>query len=622
MQALISNDDYNTRVPQWQKVRDVLSGHDAVKQRGTVHLPMLTSQSENNGDGYADYKMRAEFFEAGRPTQQGFVGTIMRIPAAIEGVPDTVIADDLNSIGRKGESLEHVTAEVLRELTGVGRCAILVDKIADASAADVPPYLAVIKAESVVHWEEGVRNGIRVPVMIAIQEDYRVTKDNDPLGIRTDTKQQLRVLRLGFPDDETVAMAATDAFAGYEGEDIEAGSAFAGRPTDAEVYWQEIWRETDKKTRQASGGDVTSGHERVAVIVPTKNGGRFWEEIPCDVVNAQSGICLETEEPQMLALANILLGWYRNSADLENGAHLTGVPQAVITGFHVKDGESLYVGQGNAWVSEETGASAFYLEFSGAGLGTIREMMVDKEKRAAVVAGRMLETQPTEAETFGAVKLRRAGERSALGTIADNASEALTRALRRWLQWVSTNYDGDAAKAVTFTLSNDFDASMVEPGRITEWLSMLQSGAMSWETFAYNMRRAELYPEGVSDEEERERIQAGAPGRSRDQEMLVLQSDVRENRISRQTYIERMADLGIYASVSYDAEADRMAEEALDAANRAFQARASMILSSRPDATGATPPGQPGPNPLPTPGDDEEDDELEDDDEAESGRGE
>jgi len=585
--ALIQHEQHKQRSPQWQKVRDVVAGEDAVKAKGTAYLPMLASQAEEGGAGYDAYLLRAQFFNAAKRTMQGLVGSVMRTDPAIEGLDEALTAQVSRAVGREGQSLAHLASAHLRDLTTVGRAALLVDKAA-GNAEGAKPYILSIKAESIVFWLEGERDGMTVPIVIAIEEGYEVPVEGDPIGDQTETKTQLRILRLGEPDPLTIELAEAG------------GHTFAG--SSGSVYWQEIWRREEVVV-----GAAAAGMTRTAVIVPTKDGGRFWTEIPCDVVNAIGGITLETETPQMLDLANVLIGWYLNSADLEYGRHLCGVPQPCVAGFQVKEGEKLTIGCGFAWVSEETGATAWYLEFSGAGLGNLAAGLKEKEGQAALLAGRMLEAQPVEAEAFGTVKLRQAGSRSVLSTIADNGSEALSRAVRRWAQWQQASLDGDAGDAVTVTLESDFDAGILEPGRLTELTLALQKGSMSWETFVFNMRRGEVLPPDVSDEEERKRIQQGAPGRSRKDDILVMQADVAAGRLSLVSYLERLQTFGVYDGLDPQAELDRLAAEALDAQNRRFAAQAEFIKGQRP--TGGNPPGEtddPEEDPKPPPGETKE----------------
>ena len=522
----IFHDEYTATAPLWRKVRDCIEGEDRVKHERERYLPMLTSQRESNDlyalESYNNYLLRASFYGAASRTQAGLVGAVLRRPATVEGLPDAQLEQLQDNAGPNYEGMQALVMRQLSELVSVGRYGLLVER-----------------AEDIVFWHCKNIGGRKVPTTVTIRQTYEVPKRGDLIGNETEVREEYLILRLGFVADHAYALQAMG------------GEALASAPASEMVYWQEYWRTSDKK-----GSGVRSGQlELCSVKVPTKNGGRYWDEIPMDIVNAVGGVTVDVESPPMLGLCNVMLSHYRGSADLEWGRHMTAIPQPWVSGFQLEEGTKLVVGCGYAWASPEPGANAQYLEFSGAGLGHIREGLKDKEQQMAVLGARMLEEQPATAEAMGTVRLRQAGERSVLSTIAQNVSEAMTRAIQRWMAWQFPAYDDtDTAKGISYHLIADFDASRMDPGELSTLTQSLQAGTISWETYAYNLRRGEMLPPGVSDDDERERIQTGAPGRSRKDELQMLQADVREGRISQRTYLERVKALGMLGEVEVEAE--------------------------------------------------------------------
>ena len=538
---------YQATAPLWRKVRDCIEGEDRVKHERERYLPMLTSQRESGDvyamESYANYLLRASLYAAASRTQEGLVGAVMRRAPSVEGIPDAQLQQLQDDAGPNFEGLDAIAMQQLNEVVSVGRYGLLVERGDDATQ---PPYLCIFKAEDIVYWDCTDYGGRNLPTTIAIRQTYDVPKDGDLIGNETETHEQFLILRLGRASEHAYA------------QQVEGGEALASAPADDLVYWQEYWRTVDSK-----GGGVRSGQlELHSIKVPTKNGGRFWGEIPMDIVNASGGVTVNVEQPPMLGLVNVMLSHYRGSADLEWGRHMTAIPQPWVSGFQLEEGAKLVVGCGYAWSSPEPGANAQYLEFSGAGLGQIREGLKDKEQQMAVLGARMLEEQPATAEAMGTVRLRQAGERSVLTTMAQNVSEAMTRALQRWMAWQFPAYDDTAlAETIKYTLAADFDASRIDPAELATLTQSLQAGTISWETYSFNLRRGEMLPPGVSDDEERERIQLGAPGRSRKDEMQMLQTDVRDGRISQRTYLERMKALGMLGDVEVDAEIEAAADD-------------------------------------------------------------
>lgn len=559
----IQHKQFSEFAPKWKKVRDVVEGEDRIKECGTAYLPMLNSQEEAGGEGYANYKRRAQFWGAAKRTMQGLVGAVLRKEPSFEGISDDRLRRAIQAMaGRNGEPLKSIAQQHLSDLVTVGRGALLVDKDPTPDPAAMP-YIIHLRAEDVVFWVGGMSKGRTTPKMLVIRQDYEVPVPGDAIGTQSKTKTEWRVLRVGIPSQSTIE-AAEGAFAGAAGE----------------VYWQEIWRQQE----DATGEKIGDGLVLHSVIVPTKNGGRFWSEIPCDVVNATGGITLECEQPQMLDLANVLLGHYLNSADLEWGRHLCAVPQPWVAGFQVAEGDRLVMGCGYAWATDVPGASANYLEFSGAGLGHIAEGMKAKEQQAAVLGARMLESQPAQAEAMGTVKLRQSGDRSVLATVAGNASTALSRAVARFAQWVSPAYDSDdAAAKISYQLSTDFDGGQMDPAELAGLVSALQAGTVSWETFAWNLRRGEMLPPGVSDDDERALIQKGAPGRSRKDEIAVLQADAMAGRIAAIDYFAQMQKLGFYEGQDPAALVAAKDDEATQKVERQMMALAQQTVANRPE---------------------------------------
>ena len=540
---------YDTLSPLWTKVRDVVAGEEVVKAAGTRYLPLLASQQDNSTyarESYESYLMRASFYGAAGRTVQGLVGAIMRKEPAVKGLADDDLRDIQDAIGINYESAQSLATAQASEAVSVGRYAIMVDKGEDPESK---PYAIVFRAEDVIDWEESEVRGRMELTAVKIKQMHTEPDEADPTGIRTKETPQHLILRLGPVPEQW------EGVPGFEG--------FAGAPSDEPVYWQEIWRE-----QKEGDGKKSFGKAPTEIKVPTKSGGRFWAEIPCDIVNAEGGIRAETEKPPMLALANTILAHYRSGADLEWGRHMMAIPQPYATGYTPDDkGERLVVGCGYLWAFPDSSTSVGYLEFAGGGLGSIENGLEAKEKLAAIQGARMLEGQPNQAEAMGTVRLRQSGDRSILSTIAHNVSEAMTRAIQRYLAWQYPRYDSiESLREVSYELATDFDSVRMDPAEMTSLTQLLQEGAISWETFVHNLRRGELLPPDVTDDEERDRIKASGMIRKPSEVAAMLQADVREGRISKDTYLDEMQKLGLLEGVDLAAEADKVYADKVTAA--------------------------------------------------------
>lgn len=459
---------------QTQKVRDCLEGEEAVKARGTVYLPALSSHLEDGlaGDArYGAYRGRAMFYGAADRTAKGLTGAVMRKDPDIEW-PEAG-KDLLDSLGQRGESIFEMVADSIEDTVSVGRYGLLVDAPQDADSA--PPFVVTYPRESITNWEEETIDGRRVPIRIHLMETREVKDPADEFATVEETIY--RVLRLGTPGG------------GEEG----------GEP----VYYQEIWA----RSKGPDGGDW----DLEETIVPKISGGRTLTEIPMVVINP-SKTGMSPEKPPMLDLVNVNLSHYRNSADLEHGRHWTALPTAWASGFPLFDPDTqqpieLRVGSEAAWLTEKENARAGYMEFTGAGLGHLQEGMREKQELMSVLGARLLEESKKGIEAAETVKLRQSGERSVLSRVADTVSEGWTMILKWVAQWASASEVN-----VGLVLNRDYDVARLTPQELAALVGAMQAGGMSWNSVFWNLKRGEMIPEGIEEDDEARLIMDGPPG--------------------------------------------------------------------------------------------------------------
>ena len=86
----------------------------------------------------------------------------------------------------------------------------------------------------------------------------------------------------------------------------------------------------------------------------------------------------------------VYLDHYWLNADFKHGVHFTALPTAWVSGFDKT--ANLRIGSSTAWVTEQTGATAGFLEFMGHGLNTFEKAMDCDERLMAVLGSRLLES--------------------------------------------------------------------------------------------------------------------------------------------------------------------------------------------------------------------------------------
>jgi len=452
---------YTENLPSWKKCRACSEGEEAVKAARDDYLPRLEDQSE---DEYDAYKARASFYAATSRTIKGITGIVFRKPPQLEGA-DQKLQDALSTIGADGSPFEVVCKQVFSEVMTVGRHGVLLDLGPDAPP-DAIPYWAQYRAESIINWKtQRDENGDEQLIRLVLEEKNFEEKEDDPFELELITRY--RVLEL------------------IEG-----------------TYNVSVYRKTTVKRDGREQEEMVPEQENV---IPSIRGNSL-QFIPFVFFNPQSPTA-SLERPPILDLVNINLSHYRNSADLEHGLHYTALPTAWVSGFRMaEDSGRLRIGSQVAWVSEDPGASAGFLEFSGAGLAAIERSMDRKESQMAILGARMLEEPKRAVEAADTHALRVMGERSITATTAMSIESGIRKLFEMMGEW-----SGAAVPDLSF--NTEFNVLPVDSATLTMLFEMLQNGKISYETFFWNMKRADLLPKERTMEEEIEKVAllAGTP---------------------------------------------------------------------------------------------------------------
>lgn len=490
------HEEYELNLNRWTRCRDASEGQQTIHARGALYLPKLSGASQAE---YELYLRRALFFNATSRTVTGLVGTVMRKPTVID-YPESQV-DQLDDIGFSDEGVRDMIARTIHQQLLVGRVGHLVDAAQDAGQGDVLPYVSEYQAESIWNWKEDVINGRRKTILVVLHET-EVVAGGGTLLYETKTRDRWRVLRLG--NDPAIVRGESRAVT--DGTKIvrtqqpdQLADGFERSDLRKPFYFQEIWvRATDDK------GNETEDMVLEEVIVPRKVGSRLWDEIPFTFTNAASTEPEVGKQP-LIDLADVNLSHYMNSADLEWGIHFTALPTPWVAGGDPKQPVSM--GSTTAWILPDPAAKVGMLEFTGSGLGLIRETMEHKERQMAVLGSRLMEDQKAGVEAAAAIKLRLSGDGAILTAISMAASETW-RTLLGWV-WDWTN-SGDAE--ITVSVNSDFNPARLPPAEMATLMQALQANTIDFETWHYNLERGDMLPDGMTREQFEANILRGAPG--------------------------------------------------------------------------------------------------------------
>jgi hypothetical protein len=472
--------DYEKFFKKWKRCCDVYDGEDAIHEAGPEYLPKLKDQSQED---YEAYKLRTPFYNATYRTIVGLVGMMFRrspkmeVPPVIQEMVDT-------DITLSGKPLKIFAQQISTESLKVGRVGILVDTptvqvpdgiqptLADQRLQNVRPSMAMYVAQSIINWKTDKVNNSVVLSMVVLKECEEIPKDE----YTSEKKDIYRVLDLSQRE--------------YRVRKYRRKERTAGQPSPS----------TSSRTPQED-----SDYEQIGSDLFPIMGGKRLDFIPFVFIGAED---LETDatDPPLIDLVNTNLSHYRTRADYEHGAHFTGLPTPWVAG-HTQENknEKMYVGSSHAWVFASEKTRVGYLEFGGQGLGTLKNILDEKETQMAILGARMLEPQKKQAETAESKEIHRKGEESMLAMISNTVSMGIQRALSWFADWAG----GDGSTCV-YAQNTDFFPAPMDPGMLTAQVSTWQMGGISDQTLFENLKRGEIIPEDRTYEEEQALIEAGA----------------------------------------------------------------------------------------------------------------
>lgn len=446
--------DFIKFTPVWKKCRDATDGQRAIKEGRTLYLRSLTEQKE---DEYAVYLDRACYVNAVGRTVDAMVGGVFRKPLKHD-VPEAII-DWLFDINLADETISDFAQNVVFEIIVTGRFGVLVEQpkainapltVAERQSQGLRPYLVGYPTENIINWEyDRVNNRYQI-VNIWLQEDYKA-----PTG---ETKQQIKQLTLN------------DGF-----------------------YQQIIWCEGD-------GSWVIA-----ETITPTKNGAPL-TEIPFFAISSKKPT-LNVSAPPIESLADVNISHYKNSADLENGAHMAGLPTPYITGLDSSENDKIYLGSTTILLLPQD-ATAGFMQCGSEGFATIEKLMDRKEQQMAALGARMLAPDKKQAEAVQTHEIKRSGETSVLATLVGIVDRQLSRALAFAADWEGIKGD------ISIELNKDFFPVTFTAQELTAWTAALQSGAISKETYFDVLKYSEWVSDTLTYEQEQDRIASDGPALS------------------------------------------------------------------------------------------------------------
>lgn len=437
----------------WQKCRDVFEGQDVIHDNGISYLPKLSLQDDAM---YEAYKTRARFFNVFKRTLQGLLGLVKRKDAIVElgNIPDE-IADDITLTGL---SLQEYANNVLSEILVVGVCGTLVDHpvvneeltIAERDNGNIRPNFVLYTTEQIINHEYFVLNGIKTLKLVVLEQQSLTEVDI----FKKKIKKQYLVLLL---------------------EEVEPGHYY---------YRNVLFEEADKT--------FIVIHD----TYPLLDGARI-TQIPFFFHG-------EYAYPPMYDLCTSNIMHYQLKADHNHCLHYIGLPTPVITGVDPKDeSRPRTIGPEQIMYISDPGASAFYMELEGKGLGALTDELAKLEEDMAYLGASMLVSDAAVNETATKAAFRYATETSALQNITTNGSKTISGALKFFATWNDNDPD------VKFEFNDDFNPLGLSSQDILALVQSWQNGAFSKTTLFDKLQKGEVIDAERTFEEEQDLINQG-----------------------------------------------------------------------------------------------------------------
>jgi len=442
--------DFANHEAKWQRCRDTFEGQDAVKGARTVYLPRLGGQEPSDDSVYDAYLQRAQYFNAVAPTVVALTGAVFQKNFSIDNVPESVSGDIFEDVTMSGDSLEMFARSLVGQVIHPGRAGVLVDLPVEGG---LRPLWSIYRAEQIVNWRGRVVKGQTISSLVVLKETDEEVDPADEFVVKLKTRY--RVLQL---IDDTYTVSLYTELANKKNEFIL----------------------SDRFT-------------------PTRR-GLTMDFIPFVFVGPE-GITDHVSDPPLLALVDLNIQHFMTMADLKWGEHFTALPTPVISGTSTD--AKVHIGSTEALIMENPAAKAYFLEFAGTGLGSLRESEKETRNMMASIGARLMENTGPE-QTAEEARIQHSGETASLVNIAKSCSAALSRAVQWTIWWMSTETVVPTDAAVK--LSTDFLPVKMTPDELAKLMLAWQGGAISFETFFHNCQEGGIYPPDTTLEVEKQRL--------------------------------------------------------------------------------------------------------------------
>ena len=399
-----------------------------------------TEKYEVRAKRYQDYLNRAVFYNVTRRTVSALVGQIFSKYPTYDLNELAYLETDVDG---SGESLVQQAKDATIQCLLKGGGGLLADMPVNSGATKasmakggIRPTIIHYERESIINWRVSKVGAVHKLSLLVLSESYIAEDD----GYEQKLGEQLLVLRL------------VDGLA------------------ESEIL------------QKIDGNWLSQGVNRL-----TDHSGSQLTEIPFYFYGAVNNDA-EIDGSPVYDLAELNVAHFRNSADLEESLFIAGQPTLVVSGLTeewVKDTLSggIAIGSRSGILLPQGGTAQMIQAQSDSALF---EAMQHKEAQMKALGAKLVETSK-QAKTATEAAQDSADETSTLTTIANNISDAYSKAVRACGRYVGIATDG-----LFVTLNTQFNFAKMSPEQQAQMVANWQGGAITFAEMRAAMVESEI----------------------------------------------------------------------------------------------------------------------------------
>jgi len=449
------NEDYNEYARRWGKCRAFAFGdeHD-IKELTCEVMPMLVDEDER------DYKARIAYAHVDNKVAASmwiYKGLAFRKPAVLSKFTARQ-QEYVDNIDGGGTSVIEFAKKLHEEHLAITRYGILVDADEAVEGESVAAYaarggrhkLCFYSAESILDWH--VENG---------KLDYVLLKEER-------TSVQFNVKTGEFEQKHEDIYRTLDMLDG--------------------TYRIMLWR---KKENISQGGNE---YELISDSYPVMNGWKF-TEIPFRIYPE-----IEPSIPMIMGLVNANIAHLKADVMDANLCRLIATPSPVLAGFSelADPQKKIQVNLSAAIVTNNPNAKWGYLEMAGDGAAAIQARMARLLDEMVAEGSSLLRESPKGVETAETASIHAMGDNSKLSEVSLCVESAINWAMNLLFEWAGVA----EGEPFNIQLNRDMMPYPMTPQELDSFVRAHQTGAISYQTLFYNLKKGEVIEAGRTIDEE------------------------------------------------------------------------------------------------------------------------